>query len=107
MIITDSPIVMTICYAKKYNFKRCESLQDIANDFEEEYPSINIILDRKNCKYKHTGRYESHRQAIEMDNLISNYVDELSLKRVIVPYNNYILIYKWIMEEIDGIGSRR
>jgi len=45
-VVTDSPLLMYPCYAKKYGFKGWRHLLGIVEEFEESYPSINIFLIR-------------------------------------------------------------
>lgn len=101
-IVTDSPLVLSICYAKKYGFKRWECLQSIADDFEEEYPSINVILDRRGCGYKQEGRYEDYEQALEMDRMISNYIYGCGINYCKIPFNDHDGIIEWVRKSIKS-----
>jgi len=78
-IITDSPIIMSVCYAMRYGFKKWGCLQEIATEFESEYPSINIFLKRENCKYEQEGRYENFEEAVFMDETIIDYLSKINL----------------------------
>ncbi|MGL1255121.1 hypothetical protein ACSTLX_25685, partial [Vibrio parahaemolyticus] len=55
-IITDSPLMMQTYYAKKYNFVSWPHLIGIAEDWEEQHPSLNIFLDREGIPYQKEGR---------------------------------------------------
>jgi len=77
LVVTDCPLILTICYARKYGLKSWLSLQQIANDFEESYPSINVVLLRNQKDgYDNAGRYETEKEAIELDSLIINHLKE-------------------------------
>ncbi|MBD3406151.1 MAG: AAA family ATPase [Candidatus Lokiarchaeota archaeon] len=99
-IVTDSPLVLSICYAMKYGFKRWDCLQKIANDFEEEYPSLNIILDRQGCDYKSNGRYEDLGQAIIMDSVIDNYVSGIGIDAHKARFDDHDGILRWVRDRI-------
>jgi len=80
LIVSDSPIILAICYADKYGFERCEELYRIAENFEEHYPSINIFLERNDGMYQQEGRYESYEEAVCMDLSIKRYLNEKSIE---------------------------
>jgi len=101
MIITDSPLHLSICYAKRCGFARWDCLQSIANDFEDEYPSINVILDRVGCEYKQEGRYEDYNQAIEVDATISNYIYNCGIEWCMMRFNDHDGIYQWIKSTVS------
>lgn len=100
-IITDSPLGLSICYARRDGFKRWECLQQIADDFEEEFPSINIILEREECKYKQEGRYENLDQAIIMDNVIYNYLLGLGFDIYKAKFNDHDGIMTWVKKKLE------
>ena len=102
VIITDSPTLLAIPYAIRYNFPCIESLEIIEDQFEKEFPSINIFLERGNCPYTQAGRYEDHKRAKQMDNMIKNYL-EVNLRSFIeLPYDNYDEIYNIILDFLGG-----
>ncbi len=77
-IITDSPITLSVCYGKKYNAPGWKHLQEMSKDFEAQYPSLNIFLNRGPV-YKQAGRYQTLEQAIEIDNCIKNTLSEMGI----------------------------
>jgi hypothetical protein len=66
-IVSDCPLLQTIAYAIKYDVECWRSLVDIAMSFEKTYPALNILVRRHDLTYQTGGRYETHQQAIEMD----------------------------------------
>jgi nicotinamide riboside kinase len=70
MIVTDAPVALSIPYSVKYGFKNCQQLMDIANSFENDFPSINIMLERDGNTYQQEGRWETLEEAKLMDYLI-------------------------------------
>jgi len=44
LIVTDSPLLMQICYARDYDFPACDQLMAIGRKFEIDYPSLNVFF---------------------------------------------------------------
>lgn len=67
-VVSDSPLLMGVLYARKYSPELPESyerlIQDLHNDFIS--PSLNIMLTRGH-KYDTNGRYQTEEQAEELD----------------------------------------
>ena len=76
LIITDSPILLGAVYARLYGCPAWKEILATVNRFEETYPSLNIVLDRKWITYVQGGRYQSYEQALEVDRAISDMVHE-------------------------------
>jgi nicotinamide riboside kinase len=71
LVITDSPLTLSGCYAKKSMPKDWELLMLLAKAHERDYPSINIFLTRDDkIPYQKLGRYQTKEQALEMDDVI-------------------------------------
>lgn len=86
-IITDCPLMMTIVYARKHNTPCYDALISIAKCFEEEYPSVNIFVDRPE-KYNEEGRYQTQEEAVKLDNEIHNFLDEHNVEYVTISHND-------------------
>jgi len=70
-IVTDSPLLLQVVYAKKNGCLVWEQLRDVALKFEEDFNSVNYVLQR--CfPYKHAGRIESEFDASAMDEMIED-----------------------------------
>jgi hypothetical protein len=87
-IISDSPICLNIPYAIRYGFPSWKSLVYIAKDFEMNFPSVNFFLERSDCPYSQSGRYENFDEAIMMDKLIKQFLDENNIHYISVRYND-------------------
>jgi hypothetical protein len=77
-IVTDSPLLMQMAYMEKLpQSKRFIPLclADL-KVFDEEYRSINILLERGNLPYKSLGRWETHEEALAMDLRIKRLMEE-------------------------------
>ena len=67
-IVTDSPVLLAAIYAQHHYGKSIgEHLLHLAREFDKDFPSVNIVLDRRNKKYITEGRYENYDQALKMD----------------------------------------
>lgn len=67
LIITDSPILMVCSYAMLLGCSFADELISIAKKFDEQYPGIHLFLDRHNIPYRTEGRFQSHEEAIKVD----------------------------------------
>lgn len=76
IIVSDSPLFLSTCYAKMYNAPGWEYLVHMASEFEKSFPSLNLLIDRAGLEYKELGRFQDHKQAIGVDVFIKNRLDE-------------------------------
>jgi len=68
LIVTDSPVFLSTCYAKKYSSPGWKSLMDLAVEFDGTYPPLNIVIGRDHSSYKPgEGRFQTYEEAVEMD----------------------------------------
>lgn len=70
VIVTDSPVLMSTCYAKRYKSMGWQHLMALSDVFDEHYKPLNIVLDRCGKPYSQDGRYQDEAAAREMDELI-------------------------------------
>lgn len=70
LTITDCPLLQTAGYCVRNQNKFAQQLIDLALQFEEKYPSINIWLNRAGIDYKREGRYEDYQAAVETDKIL-------------------------------------
>jgi hypothetical protein len=76
-IVTDSPLLMQMAYMKKQGNDRFIPLcLAAAKMFEEDYPSINIFLERGKLPYKEIGRWQTYDEALEMDKLVKSILEQ-------------------------------
>jgi hypothetical protein len=66
-IVTDSPVLLNCAYSAVYNHPIANHLLEIARKWEEEYPSLNIWLDKEEWIYQPAGRFETAEQALERE----------------------------------------
>lgn len=89
-IVTDSPPLLAAIYSDIYfpEMGFGKQITEIDNYYTKEFPSLNIFLERKDKPYDPTGRYQSHEQAKQIDEIIFNNVKNL----ISIPYDNRDLI---------------
>lgn len=78
LVITDSPCYLSAFYAlNNYGPKSdiFKALVMLNNDYEKDFPSINIFLNRKNKPYLQHGRWQSEEEAKEIDNKMHQFVN--------------------------------
>lgn len=85
LVVTDSPVFMSTCYAKKYGMLAWKELQAISLIFDSLYEPLDIFLSRDGIQYNKEGRYQSEQEAIEMDNFILNELEQRGRKFHRIP----------------------
>ena len=91
-IVSDSPLMMQFVYAVRDSVPSWRHLLEVAKDFENQYPSLNIFLDRGDIPYKRLGRYEDETQAKAVDALMLQFLADNN-----VPY------FRFKTEDKDAI----
>lgn len=99
-IITDSPVMLSACYAKQQGFVSWQSLLQIAMDFEATYPSLNIYLNRQDKPYFQSGRFQNYDEALEMDKLVRSFLEKSGLEYHEFPYSDRTRILSFVLERI-------
>ncbi len=71
-IVTDSPVLLAPIYARIYYplTNMDIHLHELNQEYEQDYPSLNIFLNRNDKPYDKTGRWQTLDQAKEIDELI-------------------------------------
>jgi len=100
-LVTDSPLMMQIVYAQKYKLPVWDDLLEICDAFEEQHPSINIMLDRTGITYQQNGRYETLEQAEEIDRMMRGFLEKHTDKLHIVKARDY----EYILELVEPLLS--
>lgn len=98
-IITDSPTLLAPIYARIYypETNMDIHLKALNLSFEEDYPSLNIFLNRNNKPYDSSGRWQTHEQAKEIDKLIQAEITDRP-NTFFFDYNNRPLILSKVLE---------
>lgn len=70
LVITDSPLLMQLAYVDD-SYKLVAPLSEMIRNFEESYPSLNILLARDpDIVYQQKGRYQNEEEAKALDKKI-------------------------------------
>ena len=110
-IITDSPMLLTYIYSKIYypNNKRLhKGIKELILDYELQYPSLNVFLNRNNKFYNSLGRYQTKQQAKNIDQLIKEECEIFSneIKRPYInayfDFNDYDGILNYLNKELKN-----
>ena len=79
-IVSDSPLILQYFYAYYYKCPGQEAMLSIANEFEKEYRSLNIFLERDDSLYDEKGRYENLSKAKNIDIEIKKVLNKNGVK---------------------------
>ncbi|CAE7860196.1 folD [Symbiodinium microadriaticum] len=105
-IVTDSPLLLNTSYSKLYNFQASDHLIRIAQQFDRDFPPLNLYIERT-VDYVDKGRYQSYEQAVDFDNFLLEFLDE-NLEGELLKILDGTKISKEIRGEIeDEILCRR
>lgn len=102
-IITDSPVLLAAVYAEVNGSTAiAESLAKICQEYDNEYPALDILLERGDKPYVEEGRYQTRDQAMHVDELIQNYLARYLGKRKIFKshYQDRDRILKRVLEVV-------
>lgn len=101
-IVSDSPVMLQYYYAKHHKTPAQKAMLDIACEFELTYPSINILLQRKDSDYKELGRYETLEQAKEIDVELREVLDNTATVYKTFYCRDRGLITDYVLESIKS-----
>lgn len=67
LVITDSPIWLSVFYGSMITCPYTQEIKSICQKFDEQYPALNVFIDRGMRQYDTRGRYQDLTQAKTMD----------------------------------------
>lgn len=103
LVISDSPLTLCACYAKKIMPRDWELLLLLAKGHERDFPSLNIFLRRDlSLPYKELGRYQTREQALEMDQVIFNTLNVFDVPMVAVSATDHARIATIVDDALKG-----
>lgn len=76
-IITDCPILLNCFYTKYNNLPGYNQLLEIAKEFEEKYPSLNIYIPKIHENYSPIGRFHDIEQIKKIDEALRDFFEEI------------------------------
>jgi len=105
LIVSDSPILLAYFYAYYYDSPAQDAMLSIHREFEKEYPSINIVLEREDKFYEQHGRYENLEQSKEIDNVLKNVVIKHTNDFEFFSCLDQDKIFDYIISRINNVKS--
>jgi len=94
-IISESPILLSTCYAKAYNSIGWKHLVALCQEFDRIYPTINFFIKREDCPYNREARFQDYEAALEMDRTIKEILLENNVTFEEIKYkDNHLLLEK-------------
>lgn len=91
LVITDSPCYLSAFYALE-NYGKDSSifkaLMLLNDDYENDFPSINIFIDRKDKPYHQHGRWQSKENAILLDKKMYEFINQYCCSVSVLDYDN-------------------
>lgn len=85
-IVTDRPLIMSVVYSQFYNPETNEwneAFNEIVRQTWSRYDNYVYLINRVK-DYQHEGRNESYEQAVELDKLFKEKLEEYGIKYKIV-----------------------
>jgi hypothetical protein len=100
VIVTESPVLMSVCYGKMFNSPGWEHLLGLSRDFEKAYPSLNIFLERPSL-YNTKGRFQNETGAKELDAFIRKVHEDEGVVLHDFKCNNHAEISSFVISQVN------
>ena len=100
LIVSDSPLLLQYFYGKHHDNPCQKQMLEIALEFEQTYPSINIQLKREDADYNELGRYENLQQAKDIDMEFEGYLKNLNVNYMTLPSHDDDAILNYVLKMI-------
>lgn len=105
LIVTDSPLHLSYYYGRRYDLKYDDYILDMIKEFDEEFPPINIMIERNPDEFNQNGRFQDLKQSIiidaELEKMISG---EFGLYYDIFEKGDEKLIY-YIVDKLETMNA--
>ncbi|CAG7581029.1 MAG: gp293 [uncultured marine phage] len=101
VMVTDSSVLMSLLYSTEERHKSPEFIKVTIDEFKH-YNNINFFIERNDI-YVENGRYQTHEEALEIDNRILSIMDDNEIEYNRVPFDreSVLEIVDKILMEID------
>lgn len=111
IIISDSPLLMQLAYIKECPVTSTDlygPLYNIANEYERQYPSFNVVLERDpSHSYEQSGRYQTEEQAIKMDQAIHSVLEKHKVGHYHCPASELNTLERWVLQYITSTSKEQ
>lgn len=74
LLVTDSPLLLNVAYSLFYGFQVTDQLAEIALQFDRDFPSINLYIERT-IDYVDKGRYHTESEAEKFDKHLIKFLE--------------------------------
>ncbi len=102
-IVTDSPCFLSVIYSGYYKSEGISrAISALCAEYDADHPSFNLILDRGNKQYHQEGRWQTEKEAKEIDTLIHRQVlASYPYSSMKIPYTSRDLILEEVLKRIE------
>ena len=101
LIVTDSPLLLQCFFAWHHQAPGQQSMLQLAFEMESLYPSLNILLKRKDEFYDKVGRYENIEEAKKIDNKMKILFDNLNINYTEFDCTDSSSILSFVLDKIN------
>lgn len=101
VMITESSVLMSLLYSKEPRHKTEEFIKVTVDEFKH-YNNINFYVER-NDYYVENGRYQTHSEALEIDDKILNVMNDYDIDYERIPFerDSVNVIVDKILSELE------
>jgi hypothetical protein len=101
-IVTDSPTFLASIYSEFYQGSKYAKPLEMMDDlYEEDYPSYNIFIDRRDMPYQDEGRYEDESTACEIDEAIMKKLKRKKRDYDVFKWNDLPSVLDEVLKRVD------
>ena len=94
-IVTDSPLLLQCIYARLHGCPVAESLVSICQEFDREYPSVNLFVQRQ-TRFTTKGRWEDEQEAARIDAVVETTLKHLDIEYHTIDSLDPKVIDRWL-----------
>jgi hypothetical protein len=88
LLVTDSPVFLSTCYAKAHGSPAADHLVQVAREFDKFYRPLNILINRGEIPYNPSGRYQDEAGAKRMDRFIADSLVDNGMEYETAKFND-------------------
>lgn len=100
LIITDSPLWLSVYYGNRIECPYTEEIQSICRKMDEQYPTMNLFVDRHNRVYDPRGRYHTEAEAKDMDSSIKDFLCTQKLPYEVCRSEEFSSIWATVVDNL-------
>ena len=101
LIVTDSPLMLQYFFSWHHGSPGQQPMLQLALEMESLYPSLNILLKRKDEFYDKVGRYENIEEAKKIDNKMKILFDNLNINYTEFDCTDSSSILSFVLDKIN------